>query len=73
MENLDLTLTAICPAQGMPDGGQYVHFMDSEQIIRYGFWSERIEKFYWMGGSTDKAQVQCWYEVPRRFPVVAKG
>ena len=73
MKIFDLTLTAMDPGKDLPDGGQYVHFMDINQVIRYGFWSEQVEKFYWMFGSTEKAQILCWYEVPKRFPAVAKG
>jgi hypothetical protein len=65
MEHLNLTLTAIDPAETLPESGNYILILTIWGDLRYGFWNAMFKKFYWMGDSAEREEVTCWYEVPK--------
>ena len=67
----DVTLTAIDIEYRTPPASIYVHFMDLDSRIRYGFWNEQFQQFYCLEGRFPKSEIMVWYEVPK-FLRVAK-
>lgn len=67
MENLDLNLTLShkLTSQELPKSCEYILFLDTLGKLRYGFWNEQFDRFYYAAGWCDKSQVVCWYSIPK--------